>query len=848
MMSAGLFRLLSTVKQPDLIEYLDGLPYDDLITFDPYADRFKSLFHVGKKYSLPLTEGSYKSLLQHLSDVLVHPEDRDRLVALMQTDTLGDRLKAAPVEGMLYDEFRLRLLDGGWRWTELVLLSGEVGGAYRLYFFDIQSRKDRDAGIAGEYFTGAENRNERTGLLKKAAFIRGAKELMDEHEAQWCFVAIDIENFKLFNDWYGHDTGNYLMIRIGEMLRSEREQLGGLAGYFGQDDFCLLIPYDMDRVRRIYDQIYALISENSGSGGFMPAFGVSLADGRTTVNNLLDRAFLAARYAKENYHSRIRIYEQPMYRKNEKEFRIISDFILALKNREITFYLQPQCRASSGKIVGAEALARWIRPDGSRINPDAFIPVLEKHGLISDLDYYIWEEVCLWLKSCLDRGLSVLPVSVNVSPIDLTGMDLVETFSKLIAKYDLPHSLLKIEITETAYFTNAAQVAETVQRLREKGFVVMMDDFGSGYSTLNMLRSLNVDVIKLDAHFISLKESDEIKGIRIIESVVNMAKKIGTPIIVEGVESEGQKRFLEDLGCRYIQGFYFYRPMDIASYEQLIADPDKLDLTGISFKANQQFRLRELLDNNVYSDAMLNQILGPCAFYARRGDDVDIVRFNEQFYRAAGDAQFSDKLKSIQQYMTPSQAQRFIGLFDAAEQDRLNGASGILRYFKEDGGTLTAFFLRLYYLHTDEDASGETKLFYGSVQDITKLTTLEWQMGMLSRHSPDTVVFLHLEPKPTFKVLFHGLKDEMNMDADAFERLLNSGGYIDTVSPENREKFYRSALGRIQARESFVTRIKFLADGGRTLDLIIYGDYIHDDTNRVDYIFTIRKIETADNI
>ena len=291
-----------------------------------------------------------------------------------------------------------------------------------------------------------------------------------------------------------------------------------------------------------------------------------------------------------------------MYLRTDEEYHVITKFFQALSQHEVVFYLQPQCRASSGKIVGAEALARWIKPDGTVIPPDEFIPILEKRGLISDLDMYIWEEVCRWQRGWIDSGHTPLPVSINVSVADILHTDLPKYFENLTDRYSLERKLIKIEITESSYISNATLVRDTVHSLREKGFTVLMDDFGSGYSTLNMLKNLNIDIIKLDAQFLRMDESNEEKSIRILESVTNMTKTIGVPIIAEGVETEKQKDFLLDLGCRYIQGYYFYKPMPAADYERLITNPELIDTSGIRFKSNQQFRLRELLDNNIYSD------------------------------------------------------------------------------------------------------------------------------------------------------------------------------------------------------------------------------------------------------
>ena len=529
------------------------------------------------------------------------------LLNRVDTDGIGAHILNVLKPALIGFLVNFCLINGSWQWVELVLVTGSTyglgKGIMRMYVFDCHNRKSRDLGIKNTVMYSGLERNEMTGLLKKRSFISEAERLLQtQDDKNWCLVSIDIENFKLFNEWYGHNEGDLLMVQIGAALLQAGERTGGTAGYFGQDDFCLLAPFDMELIGTLYDDIASLVSSRGGNVGFLPAFGVCKVEKGYPTLDLLDRSFLAAQVAKSGYRNRVRIFEKSMYLRTDEEYHVITKFFQALSQHEVVFYLQPQCRASSGKIVGAEALARWIKPDGTVIPPDEFIPILEKRGLISDLDMYIGEEVCRWQRGWIDSGHTPLPVSINVSVADILHTDLPKYFENLTDRYSLERRLIKIEITESSYISNTTLVRDTVHSLREKGFTVLMDDFGSGYSTLNMLKNLNIDIIKLDAQFLRMDESNEERSIRILESVTNMTKTIGVPIIAEGVETEKQKDFLLDLGCRYIQGYYFYKPMPAADYERLITNPELIDTSGIRFKSNQQFRLRELLDNNIYSD------------------------------------------------------------------------------------------------------------------------------------------------------------------------------------------------------------------------------------------------------
>ena len=424
-----------------------------------------------------------------------------------------------------------------------------------------------------------DSRNELTGLhTESALYIRG-KELLRAHPEGWCVIAMDLEHFKLFNEWYGREAGDELLAQIGDRLTKVEAKTGGLACYLGQDDFALIVPYDEEQVKKLFGHIHELVVEHGTSVGFMPAVGVCMSDdAAVSVEELFDRAAQAAQHAKEDYHHRIRVFEESMYKKTERDYQILSDFQLALQNNELFIQLQPQCQIETGRVVGAESLVRWKKADGTMVSPGIFVPVLEQYGFVTDLDQFVWEEVCAWQRKWIDGGHTPLPVSVNVSQIDIFTIDVPSHFELLLWKYKLPVDVIKIEITESAYVGDGS-VVDTVKRLREKGFLVLMDDFGSGYSSLNMLRNLNVDIIKLDAQFLRMN-SDDRKGVHILESIVGMAKSMEVPIIVEGVETEEETTFIKSLGCRYVQGYHFYRPMPVPDFEALIGDEGNIDTSG----------------------------------------------------------------------------------------------------------------------------------------------------------------------------------------------------------------------------------------------------------------------------
>lgn len=244
-------------------------------------------------------------------------------------------------------------------------------------------------------------------------------------------------------------------------------------------------------------------------------------------------------------------------------------------NNEFCFYLQPKCNVATGAIVGAEALVRWNHPKYGVVSPGRFVPMLEQAGQISRLDVFVWRSVVRMLARWEREGRNLVPISVNVSIVDIDQMDVADTLTGLLNEYDVDARLLQAEITESAVARNLSKVESTIRKLHADNIAVLMDDFGSAYSSLNMLKDINVDVIKLDMKFIDLNEDNASKGLKIVESVVNMARKLRLLVIAEGAQTKQQVDQLLSVGCRYIQGYYFHEPLPVGRMEKLLAErPD----------------------------------------------------------------------------------------------------------------------------------------------------------------------------------------------------------------------------------------------------------------------------------
>ena len=409
-------------------------------------------------------------------------------------------------------------------------------------------------------------------LYNRAEFLEKTQEFFDSHTlSDWCIIAIDIERFKLFNNWYGQEAGDILLQNISQYLLRIQQMKGYLSGYFGGDHFFMCIPDDEQLINLIYKTIRSYISIHSQNEGFLPIIGICpLSDKHPDAAIMCNNAQLAVSEIKGNFNKRICYFTNEIMDQLEKEQQLLHDVKVGLENKEFTFYLQPKCNSITGAIVSMEALSRWISPTRGFVSPGEFIPFLENNGMITALDSYIWDSVCQTLAAWKKDHLYIVPISINVSVADIETINVPEYLQDLITKYDLTPEMLLVEITETAFSENNIIVRETIEQLHQYGFCILMDDFGSGYSSLNMLKDANIDILKLDMKFIEMNPANQKKGIQIIDSIVNMAHKLNLPIIAEGVETSEQIEMLHSMNCIYAQGYFFFKPMPVADAQELL--------------------------------------------------------------------------------------------------------------------------------------------------------------------------------------------------------------------------------------------------------------------------------------
>lgn len=417
----------------------------------------------------------------------------------------------------------------------------------------------------------AERIDSLTGLYRPSEFMRRANAFLEARcDGAWCIATVDMGHMRLFNEWYGQAEGDRLLADVGTVLKDIENAGMGVAGYWGQDDFCVLIPFKHITVHQIYNRVREAVARHDGGVGFWPSMGVYPIDSNEEITiDAQAKAMFTNRRAKNDFKERIAIFCPEEYKREIVFNRTLAEFQYALSNGRITYYLQPQVDMETGEIIGAEALTRWIDKDGSLISPATFIPALEESGFVVTLDKYVWQGVAMWLRERLNRGLRVVPISLNVSRVDILACDVAEHMGSLAAQYNLPPELMHIEITETAYTGESKAVDKLTADLHTRGFSTYMDDFGTGQSTLAMLKNVNVDVIKLDRTFVPT-DRDQGRSAQIISSMLEMAQSLHLPVVVEGVETNEQANMLRQMGARYAQGFLYYRPMPAKDFEALL--------------------------------------------------------------------------------------------------------------------------------------------------------------------------------------------------------------------------------------------------------------------------------------
>lgn len=493
------------------------------------------------------------------------------------------------------------LTDMGEAQSALLVLSISVRGCRSSIVF-ADRRRDRDWGrmkstlvrIANQIFyklrmlkKDAENRqtldlrlnfDSLTGLPVYNNFINSAKKYIGHYgNTKLCCIYTDFTNFQYYNEIYGYETGDRILKRFADALTVKYGECG-LFARVSSDHFVGIvsgIPEEnfQEDYKKFTAEFAAECNREFPLTNLVLASGIYEVSGEApNVSAMVDNANEARKKCKEQrVETMVKVYTDELHKELESAKAVNSNILKGIKNKEFYAYLQPKVNLKSGKIVGAEALVRWIRPDGSRVMPDDFIPIAERNGYVTKIDFEVLDQVIAYLREAVEAGEEVVPVSVNFSRRNNEFEEFVPNILERLKANHIPSHLLEAEVTESVFMSDLSVVENNMNRLRDHGVEVSVDDFGSGYSSLNLLAKISADTIKLDKLFLNSAGQDE-RGLTVIQHLTRMLKCLGFTVLAEGVETEEQMDWMRRAECDVIQGYYYAKPMSIPDFRRFLAE------------------------------------------------------------------------------------------------------------------------------------------------------------------------------------------------------------------------------------------------------------------------------------
>ena len=403
--------------------------------------------------------------------------------------------------------------------------------------------------------------DELTDLYTAAAFYKKAGErIRKEPDRPFDVILLDIDRFKLVNELFGREAGDALLKSIALLLIRMDHADEGILARFVADIFFVLMPSEYHFYEILQKEMSEFLREYPLPIQLHEKLGVyPVAERELSVEKMCDRARLAMGMLQIRLDQHIAIYDQVFHESLIREQKILDSVHNSLKNQEFEMYLQPKVKLPGGELMGAEALVRWNHPEMGWISPGIFIPILERNGYIYKVDQYIWESACQFQAMRRERGLRLFPISVNVAHMDLYQDDLTDVLTQMLKRYHLDPELIHLEVIERNYVEASEKMFQVLTGLRDAGFLIEMDDFGTGESSLAMAARLPVDYLKLDRQFV-VEDVHDKRHQEVIRFIMNMAKALNVQVISEGIETKEQAELMYDMGCDFAQGFYYSRP------------------------------------------------------------------------------------------------------------------------------------------------------------------------------------------------------------------------------------------------------------------------------------------------
>lgn len=474
-----------------------------------------------------------------------------------------------------------------------------------------------------------------TGISNREGFYRATRDMLDENpDEHFIIISSNIRNFKLLNELLGVETGDRLLRGIAAEIHSIPHKLKTM-GRLQSDNFVMCFPKSELRVEKLLELSDNYIQKNEVKFKYTMNFGIyEIVDMAMSIGMMCDRAKEAMDSVKNNYMQPYAYYTGELRQKIFREQQLIDDMRSALVHHEFEVYYQPIIDIYTDRIVTIEGVTRWNNREGEIIFPSEFIPVFEKNGFIYELDRYVLEAACKEIAERLAENKVVVPVSINLSRVDFFKSNLHTELTSIVDRHQIPHQYIRFEVTESAYANNEIQMIEIVKELKKEGFTILMDDFGSGYSTFNILKDIPVDILKMDLRFLSDIDSNP-KATGIITAIIRMAKWLNMRVIAEGVETAEQKEFLRRAGCDKYQGLLYSKPVPRKELDKLLTKD-----TVITYDEYQE--KMELINFDYYWDglkdinAIFEGLIGGMGLYEIRDDKIAVIRANNGYREVMG--------------------------------------------------------------------------------------------------------------------------------------------------------------------------------------------------------------------
>lgn len=587
------------------------------------------------------------------------------------------------------------------------------------------------ADYLGDSLKQKEMFDELTGIYNRQGFYRYTRDLLNQNPAiQFCLIYWNIRKFKVINDLFGRETGDKVLIQLAQSLK---DVIGGENATYGRverDNFICCVPDEVIQ-RGEWLKLGDVTYDAEGSEyHFFSCCGLyKISNPSLTISNLVDRARVAMETVKDNYLKPYAWFDEGMWGAIVEEQKLNSDFKTAIAEKQFKVYYQPICRTSDGEVAGMEALVRWEHPERGLISPGMFIPLFEKNGFISILDRYVWNEVCRMQRGRIDQGIEVVPISINVSRVEFYNQHLCEDICNIVKKYNLPTHLIKIEITESAYSDNPQMVQEAVKKLHEMGFVVLMDDFGSGYSSLNILKDLPIDILKIDMKFMDDIENNQSASI-ILEAIIRMAKWMKLKTVAEGVETKKNWEYLKSVECDLVQGYYFYRPMPETQIEELFNR--KTDNTNLIQK-DDSLELEDVIMDvfgrgNSRESMLFYSMLGGMGVFEMTQDSLEVIQVNKGYYEAVyGNSKKQTAEVSVLNKPV-EEPERSILMEKCRLSREKDHVEQVQLHHKREDGSYVWLNVKVRYL----GSRGKRSLFYFALDNIDEMKKIEQERYLLN--------------------------------------------------------------------------------------------------------------------